>query len=71
LEKAAATAKRVLVFELNGGQMIDDVRLNVPDRRRVRGIGGVSIAESGLAFGELMDAPVIRRRILAAIGGES
>jgi 2-oxoglutarate/2-oxoacid ferredoxin oxidoreductase subunit alpha len=46
--------------------MIDDVRLNVPDRRLVRPIGGVSIAESGLAYGELMDAPVIRQRILEA-----
>jgi 2-oxoglutarate ferredoxin oxidoreductase subunit alpha len=69
LETAAKAAKDVLVFELNAGQMIDDVRLNVPDRRRVRGIGGVSIAESGLAYGELMDAPVIRERILGAIDG--
>jgi 2-oxoglutarate ferredoxin oxidoreductase subunit alpha len=67
LEAAAATAKRVLVFELNGGQMIDDVRLNVPDRRLVRGIGGVSIGESGLGFGDLMDAPVVRERILEAM----
>ena len=67
LESAARNAERVLVFELNAGQMIDDVRLNVPDRRRVKGIGGVSIAESGLAYGELMDAPVIRERILGAI----
>jgi 2-oxoglutarate ferredoxin oxidoreductase subunit alpha len=71
LEAATATAQRVLVFELNGGQMIDDVRLNVPDRRRVRGIGGVSIAESGLGYGELMDAPVVRARILDAMGALS
>ena len=34
------------------------------DRSVVRSIGGVSIAESGLAYGELMDAPVIHDRIL-------
>jgi 2-oxoglutarate ferredoxin oxidoreductase subunit alpha len=65
LERATRTAKRVLVFELNAGQMIDDVRIHATDRRAVRGIGGVSIAESGLAYGELMDAPVIRERILS------
>jgi 2-oxoglutarate ferredoxin oxidoreductase subunit alpha len=68
LEAATSTAKRVLVFELNAGQMVDDVRLHATDRRVVRSIGGVSIAESGLAYGELMDAPVIRQRILEAIG---
>jgi 2-oxoglutarate ferredoxin oxidoreductase subunit alpha len=31
----------------------------------VRFIGGVSIAESGLAYGELLDAPVIRSLILS------
>jgi 2-oxoglutarate/2-oxoacid ferredoxin oxidoreductase subunit alpha len=67
LEAATATAKRVLVFELNAGQMLDDVRLHATDRRRVQPIGGVSIAESGLAYGELMDAPVIRDRILEVI----
>ena len=67
LEAAAASARRVLVFELNAGQMVDDVRLNVPDRRRVQRIGGVSISESGLTYGELMDAPIIRQRILEAV----
>ncbi|GAB3137256.1 3-methyl-2-oxobutanoate dehydrogenase subunit VorB [Micromonospora sonneratiae] len=68
---AAATAgvQRVLVFELNAGQMLDDVRIHAADRSAVRFIGGVSIAESGLAYGELMDAPVIRDRILAAATG--
>jgi 2-oxoglutarate ferredoxin oxidoreductase subunit alpha len=66
LERAASQAKRVLVFELNAGQMVDDVRLCVPDRRLVHRIGGVSIAETGLAYGDLMDAPVIRTRILEA-----
>ncbi|GGM90677.1 hypothetical protein ACFFX1_53000 [Dactylosporangium sucinum] len=66
LEAATRTAKRVLVFELNAGQMLDDVRLHAADRRAVRFIGGVSIAESGLSYGPLLDAPVIRERILEA-----
>ena len=36
LEAAAASAKAIGVFELNAGQMIDDVKLNVPNRRLVR-----------------------------------
>jgi 2-oxoglutarate ferredoxin oxidoreductase subunit alpha len=67
LEAATGSARRVLVFELNAGQMIDDVRLHAANRRTVRGIGGVSIAESGLGYGDLMDAPVIRERILEVI----
>lgn len=66
---AAATrgASRVLVFELNAGQMIDDVRQYAHDREAIRFIGGVSIHESGLSFGPLLDAPTIRTRILAAL----
>ncbi|WP_342363618.1 hypothetical protein [Terrarubrum flagellatum] len=65
LERATARARRVLVFELNAGQMIDDVRLNVVDRRRVVPIGGVSFDESGLNLGPLMHANAIRERIEA------
>lgn len=69
---AAATrkAERVLVFELNAGQMLDDVRQYVHDRDTVRFIGGVSIHESGLAYGPLMDAGPIRERVLAALTPE-
>ncbi|WP_432993689.1 hypothetical protein [Dactylosporangium sp. CA-233914] len=67
LAAATAKARRVLVFELNGGQMLDDVRIHAYDRKAVTFIGGVSIAESGLSFGPLLDAPVIRRRILEAL----
>lgn len=65
LTEATRTAKRVLVYELNAGQMLDDVRIHAARRETVRFIGGVSIAESGLAYGELLDAPVIRRLILS------
>ncbi|MFI5914223.1 hypothetical protein [Dactylosporangium sp. NPDC051541] len=67
LEAATRGAENVLVFELNGGQMLDDVRIHAHDRRAVRFIGGVSIAESGLSYGPLLDAPVLRRRILEAL----
>lgn len=63
LERLAGEARRVGVFELNAGQMIDDVRLSVPDRRRVTAIGGISSDRSGLGIGDLLDAPVIRKRI--------
>lgn len=70
LEEATAGARRVLVFELNAGQMLEDVRMHASDRRAVRAIGGVSSHESGLSFGPLLDAPVIRERILDAIKEE-
>jgi 2-oxoglutarate ferredoxin oxidoreductase subunit alpha len=66
LTEATKNAERVLVFELNAGQMLDDVRIHAADRSRIRFIGGVSIAESGLAYGELLDAPVLRNLILEA-----
>ena len=67
LREATRAARRVLVFELNAGQMLDDVRLHAYDRDVVRFIGGVSIAESGLSYGPLLDAPVIRDRIGALL----
>lgn len=66
LEKVAQERK-VLVFELNSGQCLEDVRQWVP-RRQVSFIGRVSVDESGMNFGELMDAPVIRQLILDEIG---
>lgn len=66
LREATHGVRRVLVFELNAGQMIDDVRQYADDRDVIEFIGGVSIDESGLAFGPLLDAPVIAERILSA-----
>lgn len=65
LERATGRARIVAVFELNAGQMIDDVRLNVPDRHAVRPIGDISFDSSGMNIGSLLDAPVIRARIAA------
>jgi len=67
LSRATNGTQRVLVFELNAGQMLDDVLIHAADRSTVRFIGGVSIGESGLSYGELMDAPAIRTRILETI----
>ncbi len=67
LERASRRAKRVLVFETNAGQMLDDVRQFVYDRDTVTFIGGVSIHESGLSYGPLLDAPAIRERIAAQL----
>ena len=67
LARTASSGARILVFELNAGQMIDDVMLSVDARESVCSIGGVSVHESGLRHGDLMDAPVLRERILKAI----
>jgi 2-oxoglutarate ferredoxin oxidoreductase subunit alpha len=67
LEQATDQARGVLVFEVNAGQMIDDVRISVRDKTKISFIGGVSSHSAGLRLGPLMDAPVIRERILAAI----
>ena len=62
---AAEGAARVGVFELCAGQMIDDVRLGVLGRAPVEGIGGISTDGSGFGVGPLLDADIIRERILA------
>lgn len=71
LEAAAAGAKAVGVFELNAGQMIDDVLIAAPNRKAVRAIGGISTDRSGLSIGELLDAPVVRARIEALMNGSA
>lgn len=69
LEAATRNARNIFVFELNAGQMIDDVRLAVEGRNRIKAIGGPSFDDSGLNLGPMMDAGVIRERILAALAG--
>ena len=58
---------QVLVYELNAGQMVDDVRLAVNGAVPVHSIAGVSQDESGMRQGDLLDVDIIRARILAAI----
>ncbi len=67
LEDATANAKRVLVYEVNAGQMLEDVRLSVTDRSKIRFIGGVSVDYSGMRQGELLDVSPIRERVRQAI----
>jgi len=62
--------RSVLVFELNSGQMIDDVRLAVLGRAPVSGIGGISTDHSGFGVGALLDVEVIAGRIEQAIATE-
>jgi 2-oxoglutarate/2-oxoacid ferredoxin oxidoreductase subunit alpha len=66
---AAATrgARRILVYELNAGQMIDDVRIHAVDRAAIRFIGGVSQDQTGMRQGDLLDAGVLRARVLEAV----
>jgi 2-oxoglutarate/2-oxoacid ferredoxin oxidoreductase subunit alpha len=69
LAVAAADCAQVLVYELNAGQMIDDVRLAVNGAVPVHAIGGVSQDESGMRQGDLLGVDTMRGRILAAIEG--
>jgi len=66
---AAQGARTVAVFELCAGQMIDDVRLGVMRDAPVVGIGGISTDGSGFGVGPLLDAEIIRERILAVHRG--
>ena len=52
------------VFELNAGQMIDDVELAVRGRVPVHAIGGISHDHSGFGVGPLLDVEHVLRRIV-------
>jgi 2-oxoglutarate ferredoxin oxidoreductase subunit alpha len=67
LAEACASASRVLVFEVNAGQMIDDVRLAVAGRAPVTPLGRVSIDFSGMRQGEILTVPWIRDRVRQVI----
>lgn len=66
---AAAAARMVATFELCAGQMVDDVRLGVAGRAPVVTIGGISTDGSGFGVGPLLDAEIIRERVLAVHRG--
>jgi 2-oxoglutarate/2-oxoacid ferredoxin oxidoreductase subunit alpha len=71
LAALAARCDQVLVYELNAGQMVDDVRLAVNGAVPVHSIAGVSQDESGMRQGELLGVDTMRARLLDAIGGRS
>jgi 2-oxoglutarate/2-oxoacid ferredoxin oxidoreductase subunit alpha len=70
LADATSRCENVLVYELNAGQMVDDVRLALNGAVPVRSVGGVSQDESGMRQGDLLDVETMRTRILAACEGE-
>ena len=57
---SAKSAHEIGVFELNGGQMIDDVRLSVLGLAPVVALGGISSDESGFGVGPLLNTAAIR-----------
>lgn len=67
LADATAGCRRVFVYEVNGGQMLDDVRLSVADRSKIDFIGGVSVDYSGMRQGEGLQVSSIRTAIAEAM----
>ncbi len=67
LADATAGCRRVFVYEVNGGQMLDDVRLSVADRSKIDFIGGVSVDYSGMRQGEGLQVSSIRAAIADAM----
>jgi len=61
--EAADRAGVVAVFELNAGQMIEDVQLAVRGRAEVRAIGGISHDPSGFGVGPALDVREILQKI--------
>jgi 2-oxoglutarate ferredoxin oxidoreductase subunit alpha len=61
--RAAETARAMAVFELNAGQMVEDVELAVRGRVPVHSIGGISHDYSGFGVGPLLNVDHILKRI--------
>jgi 2-oxoglutarate/2-oxoacid ferredoxin oxidoreductase subunit alpha len=70
LVSCASGAREVLVYEVNGGQMIDDVRISLGRTVPIRFIGGVSIDSSGMRQGDLLTVGAIRARITEALAAQ-
>lgn len=68
LEQATRGCAHVLVYELNAGQLVDDVRMHAADRSVIRSIGGVSQDPSGMRQGDLLNADILRHRVRDALG---
>jgi 2-oxoglutarate ferredoxin oxidoreductase subunit alpha len=67
---AAEGVRSIMVFEINGGQMVDDVRIGAQGRAPVTSIGGISTDGSGFGVGPLLDVEVIRGRVEAVLSGQ-
>lgn len=70
LVAATRSANAIGVYELNAGQMIDDVRLSVGDRR-IEFIGGISFDDSGFGIAPELTPAKVEARIRAAMGLET
>jgi 2-oxoglutarate ferredoxin oxidoreductase subunit alpha len=68
LGDAIARAGTALVYELNAGQMIDDVRLAVLGRARVEFIGRPSFDEAGFGIAPDLDVDRLTERVRTALG---
>jgi 2-oxoglutarate ferredoxin oxidoreductase subunit alpha len=66
LTDAARSAKAIGVYELNAGQMIDDVRLSLRDKT-VTSIGGISFDDSGFGIAPELTPEKVEHRIRDAI----
>jgi 2-oxoglutarate/2-oxoacid ferredoxin oxidoreductase subunit alpha len=67
--QAAAHARTVAVFELNAGQMVEDVELAVRGRTPVVSIGGISHDHSGFGVGPLLNVDYILERLVQVYEG--
>ena len=66
LRAATRSARLIGVYELNAGQMIDDVRLSVRDRD-AESIGGISFDASGFGIAPQLTPAKVTERIRAAM----
>ena len=66
LNASTRKAAAIGVYELNAGQMIDDVRLSVRDRN-AESIGGISFDSSGFGVAPNLTPERVRARILEAM----
>lgn len=68
LVAATRSARAIGVYELNAGQMIDDVRLAVRDRNATS-IGGASFDSSGFGIAPALTPKTVAARIREAMAG--
>jgi 2-oxoglutarate/2-oxoacid ferredoxin oxidoreductase subunit alpha len=67
LRPLAKAARLVCTYEINAGQMLDDVRLATEDHHKVVPLAGVSVDYSGMRQGDLLSVAAIRRALLAVL----
>lgn len=66
LALATRSAKGIGVYELNAGQMVDDVRLSLRDKQ-VESIGGISFDDSGFGIAPELTPAKVEARIREAM----